>query len=146
VSAEFLQGNYNRFFGEYQNLLNSNNYVTKRQSLKLLGEILLDRYNYAVMTKYISSPDNLKLMMTLLNTKSRNIQFEVFHVFKVFVANPNKPKPILDILLRNKQKLHNFLISFQLDRENDEQFNEEKWYLINQINELKAPDEQPTTA
>jgi calcium binding protein 39 len=142
LSAEFLQGNYNRFFGEYQNLLNSNNYVTKRQSLKLLGEILLDRYNYAVMTKYISSPENLKLMMTLLNTKSRNIQFEVFHVFKVFVANPNKPKPILDILLRNKQKLHNFLVSFQLDRENDEQFNEEKWYLINQINELKAVEEQ----
>lgn len=36
-----------------------------------------------VMTKYISNPDNLKLMMNMLKEKSRNIQFEAFHVFKV---------------------------------------------------------------
>lgn len=35
------------------------------------------------MTKYISKPENLKLMMNLLRDKSRNIQFEAFHVFKV---------------------------------------------------------------
>lgn len=34
------------------------------------------------MTKYISSAENLKLMMNLLRDKSRNIQFEAFHVFK----------------------------------------------------------------
>lgn len=38
---------------------------------------------YQVMTKYISNPDNLKLMMNMLKEKSRNIQFEAFHVFKV---------------------------------------------------------------
>jgi calcium binding protein 39 len=38
----------------YNTLLLSTNYVTKRQSLKLLGEILLDRANFNVMTKYIS--------------------------------------------------------------------------------------------
>jgi len=36
---------------------------------------LLDRHNFVVMTKYISNPDNLKLMMNLLRDKSRNIQF-----------------------------------------------------------------------
>lgn len=104
-------------FTEYEKLLNSENYVTKRQSLKvrlhsksplgfclrssgatpyttvmsvylsvclqLLGELLLDRYNFTVMTKYISKPENLKLMMNLLRDNSRNIQFEAFHVFKV---------------------------------------------------------------
>ena len=35
------------------------------------------------MTRYISNPDNLKLMMIMLKEKSRNIQFEAFHVFKV---------------------------------------------------------------
>jgi calcium binding protein 39 len=38
----------------YTTLLLSSNYVTKRQSLKLLGEILLDRANFNVMTQYIS--------------------------------------------------------------------------------------------
>lgn len=69
----------------YTTLLLSPNYVTKRQSLKLLGEILLDRTNFNVMTRYISSEENLKLMMNLLRDKSKNIQFEAFHVFKVSV-------------------------------------------------------------
>jgi len=38
---------------------------------------------FQVMTRYISNPDNLKLMMIMLKEKSRNIQFEAFHVFKV---------------------------------------------------------------
>ena len=57
--------------------------MTKRQSLKLLGEILLDRANFNVMTKYIANEANLKMMMNLLRDKSKNIQFEAFHVFKV---------------------------------------------------------------
>lgn len=137
LCAEFLEANYDKVFDHYQHLLNSENYVTRRQSLKLLGELLLDRHNFSVMTRYISNPDNLKLMMNMLKEKSRNIQFEAFHVFKVFVANPNKPKPILDILLRNQDKLIDFLSRFHTDRSEDEQFNDEKAYLIKQIRELK---------
>ena len=93
-------------FEYYQRLLNSENYVTRRQSLKvcqplcaslgllpllcvqLLGELLLDRHNFTVMSRYISSPDNLKLMMNMLRDHSRNIQFEAFHVFKVLGLSP----------------------------------------------------------
>lgn len=70
----------------YSTLINSTNYVTKRQSLKLLGEILLDRANFNVMTRYIANEANLKLIMNLLKDKSKNIQFEAFHVFKVSVS------------------------------------------------------------
>jgi calcium binding protein 39 len=112
--------------------------VTKRQSLKLLGEILLDRANFNVMTKYIANEANLKMMMNLLRDKSKNIQFEAFHVFKVgsppflaenmsyskfspgfqvFVANPKKPPQIEIILRRNKEKLLNFLKTFHNDKE-----------------------------
>jgi len=141
LAADFLEANYDAVFVQYQKLLHSDNYVTKRQSLKLLGELLLDRHNFSVMTRYISNPDNLKLMMNMLKEKSRNIQFEAFHVFKVFVANPNKPKPILDILLRNQDKLVDFLSKFHTDRSEDEQFNDEKAYLIKQIKELKEVKE-----
>jgi len=137
LCAEFLEVNYDRFFTAYQRLLLSENYVVRRQSLKLLGELLLDRHNFNVMTRYISNPDNLKLVMNMLREKSRNIQFEAFHVFKVFVANANKPKPISEILLRNKEKLVEFLTKFHTDRTDDEQFNDEKAYLIKQIQEMK---------
>jgi Mo25-like len=60
---------------------------------------------------------NLKMMMNLLRDKSRNIQFEAFHVFKVFVANPKKPPQIESILRRNKDKLLAFLKDFHNDKE-----------------------------
>lgn len=81
--ADYLDKNYDRFFSSFTTLIMSTNYVTKRQSLKLLGEILLDRANFTVMTRYIANETNLKMMMNLLRDKSKNIQFEAFHVFKV---------------------------------------------------------------
>jgi len=134
--ARFLEKEYDRFFDAYKALVSSENFVTKRQSLKLLGELLLDRANFSVMTRYISSAAHLKQIMNVLRDKSRPIQYEAFHVFKVFVANPNKEKPIVDILRRNKEALVMFLENFQNDREDDEQFTDEKTYLISQINAL----------
>ncbi|KAF9451430.1 mo25 protein [Macrolepiota fuliginosa MF-IS2] len=133
--AEYLDKNYERFFSSFTTLILSTNYVTKRQSLKLLGEILLDRANFNVMTRYIASEANLKMMMNLLRDKSKNIQFEAFHVFKVFVANPKKPPQIENILRRNKEKLLVFLRNFHNDKE-DEQFTDEKQFLIVQIQGL----------
>ena len=109
--AEYLDRNYDRvcsccrllsatvvqeglqFFSSFTTLILSNNYVTKRQSLKLLGEILLDRANFNVMTRYIANEANLKMMMNLLRDKSKNIQFEAFHVFKacLFLFSAIKP-------------------------------------------------------
>ncbi|EPQ27412.1 uncharacterized protein PFL1_04950 [Pseudozyma flocculosa PF-1] len=127
--ADYLEHNYDRFFAMYTELLMSPNYVTKRQSLKLLGEILLDRTNFNVMTRYISSEDNLKMMMNLLRDRSKNIQFEAFHVFKVFVANPKKPPVIENILRRNRERLVAFLGNFHNDKD-DEQFVDEKQYVL----------------
>ena len=59
-------------------------------------------------------------------------------LFQVFVANPNKPKPIAEILLRNRDKLVDFLSNFHTERTEDEQFNDEKAYLIKQIQEMRA--------
>jgi hypothetical protein len=39
-----------------------------------------------------------------------------FHLLQVFVANPNKNKPILDILTKNQERLIVFLSNFHNDR------------------------------
>jgi calcium binding protein 39 len=67
-------------------LVQSESYVTKRQSIKLLGEILLDRANYNVMTAYVDSGEHLKIIMKLLRDDKRMINYEGFHVFKVCCA------------------------------------------------------------
>ena len=47
----------------------------------------------------------------------------------------------MDILLRNQDKLIDFLSKFHNDRQDDEQFNDENAYLIKQIKELKPMPE-----
>ncbi|CDP18002.1 unnamed protein product [Coffea canephora] len=103
--AEFLSAHYNEFFEHYETLLTSKNYVTRRQSLKLLSEFLLEPPNTHIMKHYITEVRHLKIMMTLLKDSSKNIQILAFHIFKVFVANPNKPREIKVILSKNHEKL-----------------------------------------
>lgn len=80
----YLATNFELFFGRFNNtLVQSDSYVTKRQSIKLLGEILLDRANYNVMMAYVDSGENLKLCMKLLRDDRKMVQYEGFHVFKV---------------------------------------------------------------
>ena len=114
--AAFLSDSYAEFFEHFHRLLQSANYVTRRQSLKLLGELLLDGVNVRLMMRYVSDVRNLMLMMNLLKDSSRSIQFEAFHVFKVFVANPSKPQPVVDILTNNRGKLLKYLEDFLPER------------------------------
>ena len=114
--AAFLADRYQEFFDALHRLLQSANYVTRRQSLKLLGELLLDGVNVRLMMRYVSDVRNLMLMMNLLKDGSRSIQFEAFHVFKVFVANPSKPQPVVDILTNNRGKLLKYLEDFLPER------------------------------
>jgi calcium binding protein 39 len=82
--SQFIGTNFDLFFERYNNvLIRSESYVTKRQSIKLLGEVLLDRQFYEVMTRYVDSGDNLKLIMWQLKDDRRMVQYEGFHVFKV---------------------------------------------------------------
>ncbi|KAF2445507.1 Mo25-domain-containing protein [Karstenula rhodostoma CBS 690.94] len=146
--AGYLQTNFDMFFSRYNTILiQSESYVTKRQSIKLLGEILLDRANYNVMTQYVDSGEHLKIIMKLLRDDRRMINYEGFHVFKVFVANPNKSVAVQRILIGNREKLLRFLPNFLEDRTEDEQFNDEKSFLIRQIEQLpNAPMAAPTAA
>jgi len=144
--AKYLDANYEPIFTKYNQLLREGNYVTRRQSLKLLSELLLNRANFSIMMKYINDPENLKVIMILLsrgNTKA--IQFEAFHVFKIFVANPKKSRPVIEILVRNRDKLLQFLAKFQKDKD-DDNFNKEKKYLLTTLKQLQMPTDEEEKA
>ncbi|OVA09264.1 Mo25-like [Macleaya cordata] len=138
--AEFLTKNYDWFFAEYNSkLLESPNYITRRQAIKLLGDMLLDRANSSVMMRYVSSKDNLRILMNLLRESSKNIQLEAFHVFKLFAANQNKPPEIVGILVANRSKLLRFFGDFKIDKE-DEQFEADKAQVVKEIAALEPKD------
>lgn len=137
IVPRYLAVNFDMFFDRYNHVLvQSNSYVTKRQSIKLLGELLLDRSNYNIMTAYVDSGEHLKICMNLLRDDRKMVQYEGFHVFKVFVANPHKSIPVQKILLMNREKLLSFLSHFLEDRTDDEQFIDEKEFLIKQIRNM----------
>ncbi|PIA44747.1 hypothetical protein AQUCO_01700381v1 [Aquilegia coerulea] len=133
--SEFLTARYEEFFELYEKLLTSANYVTRRQSLKLLSEFLLELpSNSHIMKRYILEVRHLKVMMTLLKDSSKNIQISAFHIFKVFVANPNKPHEIIAILAKNHERLLMLLHNLSVGKgAEDEQFEEEKELIIKEI-------------
>lgn len=83
VASVLIKAHYLNFVLHYNKLLLSENYIICRESLRLLGELLLQRANFTTMMKYISDADNLKIVMSLLRNKKARIQVEAFHVFKV---------------------------------------------------------------
>ncbi|XP_047939443.1 putative MO25-like protein At5g47540 [Salvia hispanica] len=138
--AEFLSKNYDWFFAEYNSkLLESTNYITRRQAVKLLGDILLDRSNSAAMTRYVSSRENLRILMNLLRESSKSIQIEAFHVFKLFAANQNKPPDIVSILVTNKSKLLRLFADFKTEKE-DVQFEADKAQVVKEIAALEPKE------
>jgi calcium binding protein 39 len=95
--AQFVNTNFDMFFQKYNDtLIKSESYVTKRQSIKLLGEVLLDRQFYECMCRYVESGDNLKLIMWQLKDDRRMVQYEAFHVFKVRRTYATRHIPIAD--------------------------------------------------
>ncbi|XP_050136406.1 putative MO25-like protein At5g47540 isoform X1 [Malus sylvestris] len=141
--AEFLSKNYEWFFHEYNSqLLESPNYITKRQAIKLLGDMLLDRTNSDVMVRYVCSLHNMIILMNLLRDPKKTIKLETFQVFKLFVANQNKPPEIVNVLVKNRTKLIRFLNDFTIEKE-DKQFEANKAQVINEISVLKLKPSNP---
>lgn len=133
--AEYLNNNYDWFFAEYNKLLQSANYITRRNAIKLLGAMLLDRSNTAVMVRYVSSLENMRILMNLLRDSNKTIQLQAFHVFKLFPANQNKPPDIVNVLIANRSKLIRFFSDFTFDKP-DEQFEADKAQVMKEIETL----------
>lgn len=55
---------------------------------------------------------------------------------QIFAANPNKSHEVQKFLVMNKQKLLKFLPNFLPDRTDDDQFNDEKAWLVKAIGNL----------
>jgi len=106
TAAHFLETNFEHFFGAYHSLVEATeSYATRRRALKLLSEVLLSQPFGTVMVRYVSDSEFLQLHMNMMRDSSAAIRMEVFHVFKIFAANPRKPRRVELILSRNKERL-----------------------------------------
>jgi hypothetical protein len=142
MSREYIEANMLVFFAYMNGLVMSDNFVTQGKFLKLLADIVLAKKNAKIRVEYVSDKDNLRIIMTLLRSTSSIISHEAFHIFKVFAANPNKPRDIHIILWKNRDKLKRFIIEFQVERaEEDEAFKIDKQTVLTKLDELETPPE-----
>ena len=62
LSSEFLEANYDRIFDNYQSLLNSENYVTRRQALKVSFHL-----------SCFNTPSNIQILLGTIEKEMVNV-------------------------------------------------------------------------
>ena len=110
-------------------LINQENYLAKREGMKIVHELLMkkdqnkDFYNY-----FISSKEHLKFTMTSLNDDSTAIQIEAFHLLLIFLSAPEESRgqKVNETLKKNFNLLIDFVESFLKDSEKDDEHLESK--------------------
>lgn len=132
---EFLAKNCENFTQVINGLIKSTNYVTKRQSIRLLTELVMQKLNQQFLMYYFDDTTSLKIIMMLLSDKLKNVQVEGFHVFKFFVAKPKKSQKILDILIKNKDNFVQFFSTFDVS-DYGSNIVEERDYIMHEIQKL----------
>lgn len=140
VSAPWLSKNFDRFFSEYMNLLKDGvnaDYVIVRQSLAILSGVLLDRQFMDTMIQFVNRDAYLKPILVLLGNQSKVVQFEAFHIFKIFAANPNKPLKVSKILNQNHERIIKLLNQIEQDRLDDNEFRQDKNAVVAKLEALE---------
>lgn len=103
--------------------------------MKFLSEFLLEASNSKIMKRYILEVHFLNIMIGLLKDSSKNIRICAFHVFKVFVANPNKPRSIIQALLDNRRELLKLIRNLPASK-GEAELDEERDLIIQEIEKL----------
>lgn len=138
VASTYMEARFQEFFEKFNQLLQPKvDYVTQRQALRILGEVLLDRSFTQVMLLYVGNDEFLQIHMNLLRDTSKSIQLEAFHVFKIFAANPRKPPKVQLILHKNRERLVKLLETFRAKREGDEAFMQDLRAVVEAIRALQ---------
>lgn len=104
AASSWLKANAQCFFGRLNCLL-QRDFVLQRLVLSLLADVFLDKCFQVAMLGYVSKLENLKIVMELMRGGSLTVRLAAFRLFQLFVANPNKPEPVLRVLLNNRQRL-----------------------------------------
>mmetsp|Transcript_99926 Transcript_99926/g.188034 ORF Transcript_99926/g.188034 Transcript_99926/m.188034 type:complete len:402 (-) Transcript_99926:112-1317(-) len=142
-AALWLVANSQDFFWRYHLLLEETNYVGLRQALKLLSDILLDPKLTRVMIPYVCDERHLQIHMNLLRDSSRIVRLEAFHVFKLFVANPQKPLKVQKILVKNKKGLMHLIEHLQPGSVGEDVFAQDKEKVLVKLEKLMVLSPSP---
>jgi len=136
VASAYIEANFEEFFKDYHQLLRAENYVTQRISLKLLVDVLFDRHYLGIMFQYVNRVDFLQIHMNLLRHSSVVIRQDGFHLFKIFVVNPRKPRAASAILARNCERQVSLLSTFEAN--GDQTLHQDLYAVMGMLQSIKV--------
>lgn len=140
VSASYIADRADFFFNAYHKLLQSEDYFTKRQALRLLADILLDTHFAAAAQSYAQNVNFLKLQMNLLLDNSKSIQGDAFQILSVFAANIQNSSRVHKIMFNNKDRLIMLSESMGADcKDDDDELAADLQTLRENLEALAAP-------
>lgn len=144
VSAPWLSKNADKFFPECMKLVDPRtngrtDYVTVRQMITLLTTMMLDRPFMEAMIQFVSNEQFLVKTLILLGNPSKVVQYETFHLFKIFAANPRKPQKVSKLLINNSERILRILEQIEQDRLDDTEFKQDKQAVVAKLKALSNP-------
>lgn len=107
----------------FLDLFNQDNYLAKREGMKMLYDLLLSKdYNREFADYFITEKEHLKFTMTSLNDESTPIQTEAFLLLLVFLQAPKDKRgpKVNDTLKKNKGQLIEFVQHFMEEKGKDD--------------------------
>lgn len=112
------------------NLFEQDNYLAKREGMKILHEILLDKSNKKdFITYFVSEKSHLKFTMQALNDDQSAIQKEAFYLLLIFLKTSpeRRGERVNDTLKKNREPLKQFVEEFNPNaNKTDESFDAKK--------------------
>jgi len=109
-------------------LFEQDNYLAKREGMKILQEILLDVDNKEFYSYFVEEKDHLKFTMQALNDDSSAIQIEAFYILFIFLKTPKDVRGLRvnETLKKNKEPLMLFVQDLQPGSEKKDESLEKK--------------------
>ncbi|XP_054167151.1 calcium-binding protein 39-like [Oppia nitens] len=103
LTDDYMTQNGVKFFQNYIQLINSDNYVTKRQSLEILAIILSQ--SVIICKLFALNTTYMAIIYKLLWHKYRHIRFRALNIFHVFINNESQLSiDVMDFILSQSDR------------------------------------------
>eukprot|EP00919_Chromeraceae_sp_WS-2016_P050699 GHVR01120176.1.p1 GENE.GHVR01120176.1~~GHVR01120176.1.p1 ORF type:complete len:381 (+),score=74.12 GHVR01120176.1:46-1188(+) len=140
TTKQWLTSNYEKFcLAWYKCLHTDANFVTQRNALALMVTVATDLQFFECFTRtHLADPQNLALYLSIIkDVPSTSLQESALHLVKIWFALPPAwhNGQVASLMQKNAKKVITFVESFQLERDTDLWFKQEKDDIIHTVQE-----------
>jgi hypothetical protein len=116
TAVKHMISKYDEFIELYNTLLRSKQYITVRQALRGMHDILQSKQHFKFLIRYVNDPAQLHVILRSLFGKTQSTKLEAFAIFRIFVANPKKQQGVIDSMVEHMDRILALLDSLEVPK------------------------------